>query len=348
MDLSISHKKHTIYPSETDSLVVPDTILIKKLIDQPSVGRYIEIEGDTLFVPVNYKVSPLKVDEKHRVPMGDLLITSELNNYKAIRFFRNDENNGMFAMSNTFLFFIPSSDSLAITKKKLAKQFPHNNYIDHNSLISDRTIFMYSYNQERKGFEIFHTEMFPSFDKRTKTEILYESIDMLRMAKHLYDSNINEYDWEKLDFVIPAYIYRYFEKPLVSEISDLANQMPNLFQYRLYPENLELEISVIKDSTLTGFYNELKHLSKNEDIDIDELSDSSGKIIDKYLDVFGFDFKIDTFEGNTCHFHNTFDAWVLHFIPNKNLLFTIKCEEPINSEIYMRFFLKELIPKLEE
>ncbi|WP_103866699.1 hypothetical protein [Aquimarina sp. I32.4] len=350
-DFKINYETFYITLEEEDNLEILDPIKIAKLIDEPSVGRNVKIEGKNYFLPVNFDYHVSNVG-KYRMPIGDLIITNEVNKYQPIRFnYEKDHSFRSGGGRNTFLFFLPSEDENAITKKKILKQYSHIDYIDNNSLISKSTVISYQYLEHKKGFEIFHSVKIPYLKDVTLNESLYESVDVLRMAKHLKDTTSVEFNWEKIDYVTPPYFHRYFTEKVLDTIVMNTKKQPNNFKYNYKPDKLQLELSFVKDSALAILFKDLERTPLNKDFDIEKnYSKESLRILADYLSYFDYEILISKKNANTFYFKDGFSYLVLHFNPKKELLFIIKEDSTFNEynyEIYFHFFNKNLIPKLD-
>lgn len=349
-EFKIHTEKWSIYAEEKDSLEILDSVKIAALISDYSVGRFVEIEKDTFFLPVNFEYLVSNVG-KFNVPIGDLVITEDVNKYKPILFNSEDQDHREDSERITSLFFLPTNDSLAISRKKLESQFSKIDYIDHNSIIVGGTVYYYKYDKKRKGFELFYSIKMPMFNRDiTPKELLYESVDILRMAKNLRSKKAKEFNWDKLNYVAPLHFPRYFTQPVIEEISARTRNLPENFQHIYKPENLELEVSVIKDSSLIVLSKDLKKTPLKRDYDLeDNYSPESIRILKNYLNYSSFDIEVSKTDTNTFYIEDFPGRTVLHFIPEKKILFTIKDTDffnKYNDEIYFRYFKEVLIPKL--
>ncbi|MEP0212980.1 MAG: hypothetical protein ABJD66_07190 [Cellulophaga sp.] len=350
LDLNLRFDTFYITPELEDTLKIPTDEDIKNLISEPSVCRYVTEEDRKLLVPINFRAFKSTVG-KYRVKVGDLVITEEVNKYNPIRFLTQEEDFRSDGMRNTFLFFLPSEDSLAITKEKLIKQHNRIDYADSTSIISGLELIHFKYNRLKKGFDLFHSQKIPGFNKDiTDTEILYENIDILRMAKHLNDKNQKELNWEKLDNVVPLHFPRYFSNSLIDTIIVNTKRQPKNFRYTYEPNKLDFEFSIVKDSSLVKLLKDLKQTPVKKEIKIknkytkeslrvlkDQISYSSD-----YIEI------LHTEDTNTFIIDDGFENIILSFLPDKELLFFLENDNSgyYNDEIYYKYFKEVLLTKL--
>ncbi|WP_435315091.1 hypothetical protein [Cellulophaga fucicola] len=349
VELNTNYDTFYINTDLEDVLETPTDADIKNLLSEPSVCTYVTLEDKKLFVPVNYRAIKSGVG-KYRVKVGDLMITEEVNSYNPIRFFNNQEDLRDDGMRNTFLFFLPSEDSLAITKEKLIKQRDRVDYADSTSIISGLELIHFKYNKLKKGFDLFHSQKIPGLDKdNTTTELLYENIDILRMAKHLNDENQKELNWEKLHNVVPVHFPRYFNS-LIDSVVAYTKQQPNNYRYTYDPNDLFFEFSIVKDSSLVTLLKDLKETPIKEEINIkNKYTKESLRVLkdhasyrSNYIEI------LYTEDENTFFMNDGFDGHILSFLPGKELLFVLDNNNPkyYNNEIYYKYFKEVLLPKL--
>ncbi|MCL5246248.1 hypothetical protein M4I21_10545 [Cellulophaga sp. 20_2_10] len=349
VELNTSYDTFYINPDVEDVLEIPIDADIKNLLSEPSVCAYVTLDDKKLFVPVNYRAIKGGVGT-YRVKVGDLIITEEVNNYNPIRFFSNQEDLRADGIRNTYLFFLPSEDSLAITKEKLIKQHDRVDYADSTSIISGFEIIHFTYNNIKKGFDLFLSQKMPSHNANsTTTELFYENIDILRMAKHLNDENKIELNWKKLHNVVPVHFPRYFNS-LIDTVVAYTKQQPNNFRYTYDPNDLLFDFSIVKDSSLVTLLKDLRETPVKEEIYIKNkyakeslrvLKDHAGYRSD-YIEI------LYTEDKNTFFMDDGFDGHILYFLPDKELLFVLNNDNSkyYNNEIYYKYFQEVLLPKL--
>lgn len=345
-------EEYWIYQQDRDILQSPDSSIIAKMIADYSVGQYIKIYDEKLFIPINYSYSASSVNKYH-VPVGDLVVTEEINKYNPIIFNNKDNNIDFYPIANTLWCFVPEANPAAITIEKLKKQFKEIKFYDNNSIIADNSIILFQYDELKKGFYIFlsQNKLSPFFnDNYTKTELIYHYIDLLRLAKNLNNKSVKELDWSKIDYVIPKYLPRYLDVEIIDSIRSFVKVESPSIKSEFNFDNMDLKLSITKDPTGNSLITDLKQAKIGVDYDFEtKLSEVSRNFLAKYYNIKESSLTILPNVIDFYSFEKSFETITFHQIPQNKYLVAIETDEsfyPYYHEIISRYFNKTILKNL--